>query len=103
VIGIIIRRILPDYDVLAPRSPRSGTTSDALDLETLHAIYSKACLEPMRAVLEGAAADRGVLFADASRVCRARGDPPLRPDGRSLVNVNTPEQITEAAAWSRHD
>ncbi len=41
-----------DYDLLVPRSPHPGSTRNALGIETLHAIYSKACLGPIRAMLE---------------------------------------------------
>jgi len=92
-----------DYDVLVPRSLHSGTTRNALNVESLHAIYSKACLEPMRATLESGRRQIAAFFSQV-RVAYVEPDETRRydPDGRSFVNVNTPEQMAEAAASLGH-
>lgn len=85
-----------DYDVLAPRSPTPGAARNNLDIEPLHAIYGKGCLGPMREALEGGRRQIAAFFP-AVRVAYlepaeiARHD----PDGRSFLNVNTPEQMAE--------
>jgi molybdopterin-guanine dinucleotide biosynthesis protein A len=89
-----------DYDVLVPRSLRPGTTRNALDVEPLHAIYSKACLAPMRVMLERGQRRIAALFTQV-RVAYVEPEETRRhdPDGRSFVNVNTAEQMAEATAW----
>jgi molybdenum cofactor guanylyltransferase len=89
-----------DYDALVPRALRPGTTRNALGVESLHAIYSKACLEPMRATLESGQRQITAFFPQV-RVAYVEPEETRRydPDGRSFVNVNTAEQIAEAAAW----
>jgi molybdenum cofactor guanylyltransferase len=92
-----------EYDVLAPRSLRPGTTRNTLDLEPLHAISSKACLEPMRAMLERGQRQVTAFFSQV-RVVYVEPEEIRHydPAGRSFVNVNTPEQLAEVAARS-HD
>jgi molybdopterin-guanine dinucleotide biosynthesis protein A len=87
-----------DYDVLVPRSLRPGTTRNALDVESLHAIYAKACLEPMRMALEGGRRQIATFFPQV-RVAYVEPEETTRydPAGRSFMNVNTPEQMAEAA------
>jgi molybdopterin-guanine dinucleotide biosynthesis protein A len=89
-----------DYDVLVPRSLEPGTTRNQLGVESLHAIYGKGCLEPMRATLESG---RRQIAAFFSHVRVAYFEPAetqrYDPHGRSFMNVNTPEQMAEAAAW----
>lgn len=89
-----------DYDVLAPRSLEPGATRNRLGLETLHAIYGKSCLAPMRAALEGGRRQIAAFFPEV-RVATIEPAETRRydPHGRSFVNVNTPEQAAEAAAW----
>ena len=86
-----------DYDALVPRSPDSGTTRNALDVEPLHAIYARACLAPMRATLESGRRQIAAFFPQV-RVAYVEPDEIRRydPAGRSFLNVNTPEQIAEA-------
>jgi molybdopterin-guanine dinucleotide biosynthesis protein A len=86
-----------DYDVLAPRSPQPGAARNALDVEPLHAIYARACLEPMRATLESGRRQIAAFFP-AVRVAYVEPDEIRRydPDGRSFLNINTPEQMAEA-------
>ncbi len=64
--------------------------------EPLHAMYSKACLEPMREKLEAGmlkiTAFYGrvaVRFVEREEIAR------FDPDGRSFVNVNTPDDLAE--------
>jgi len=87
-----------DYDVLVPRSLQPGSARNALDVEPLHAIYAKACLEPMRATLESGRRQIAAFFPPV-RVAYVEPDEARRydPSGRSFLNVNTPEQMAEAA------
>jgi molybdenum cofactor guanylyltransferase len=86
-----------DYDVLTPRSLQPGAARNALDVEPLHAIYAKACLEPMRATLESGRRQIAAFFP-AVRVAFVEPEETRRydPAGRSFMNVNTPEQMAEA-------
>ncbi len=78
-----------DYDVLVPRIENWQ--------EPLHAIYSKACLEPMRDLL-----DRKIMriysFFDKVRVRYVEEEEIKRfdPNLLSFFNVNTPEQLAKA-------
>jgi len=89
-----------DYDVLIPRSLRPGSTRNALDAESLHAIYSQACLEPMRATLESGRRQIAAFFPQV-RVAYVEPEETMRydPQGRSFLNLNTPEQLAEVTAW----
>jgi molybdenum cofactor guanylyltransferase len=89
-----------DYDVLVPRSPQPGKARNTLNVEPLHAIYSKNCLGPMRATLETGRRQIAVFFPEV-RVAYVEPDEITRydPHGRSLLNVNTPEQMAEAQQW----
>ncbi|MCD4685588.1 MAG: molybdenum cofactor guanylyltransferase [Anaerolineae bacterium] len=74
------------YDVIIPRVNDHP--------QGLHAVYSKACLEPIRAQLD---ADRlkVIGFHDAVRV-RYLDPPehaPLDPQGLSFLNINTPDEL----------
>jgi molybdopterin-guanine dinucleotide biosynthesis protein A len=79
-----------DYDVLIPRRADG-------ELETMHAIYSRACLEP---ITEQLAAGGGRVIAFFPRVrVRYLDESWLRrydPDLRSLDNLNTPEELAAA-------
>lgn len=62
------------------------------DYEPLHAVYTAACLEPIRAVLAAGGRNADVLSAVHARIL---DEPEVRrfdPDLRSFVNVNTPEE-----------
>jgi molybdenum cofactor guanylyltransferase len=87
-----------NYDVLVPRSLQPGVARNALDVEPLHAIYAKACREPMRATLESGRRQIAAFFP-AVRVAYVEPQETRRydPSGRSFLNVNTPEQMAEAA------
>ncbi len=85
-----------DYDLLVPRSPRPGAARNNLDVEPLHAIYSKACLEPMREALETGRRQIAAFFP-AVRVAYLEPEEIARhdPHGHSFLNVNTAEQMAE--------
>jgi molybdopterin-guanine dinucleotide biosynthesis protein A len=73
------------------------------ELQTLHAVYSKACLGPMERRLR-AGQLRVVGFFDEVRVLRVPGDA-LRglvdPD-LAFMNLNTPDDVARARAlWAR--
>jgi molybdopterin-guanine dinucleotide biosynthesis protein A len=89
-----------DYDVLVPRSLQPGQTRNALDVESLHAIYGQGCLEPMRASLEAHRRQIAAFFPQV-RVAYVEPEETLRhdPSGRAFLNLNTPEQLAAAAAW----
>jgi molybdopterin-guanine dinucleotide biosynthesis protein A len=89
-----------DYDLLVPRSIEPGSTRNQLGAESLHAIYGKGCLAPMRATLESGRRQIAAFFPQV-RVAFFEPDETRRydPAGRSFMNVNTPEQMAEAAAW----
>ena len=89
-----------NYDVLIPRSLHSGTTRNALDVEPLHAIYSKSCLEPIRVLLESGRRQIAAFFPQV-QVAYVEPEETQRydPSGRSLLNVNTPEQLAAALHW----
>jgi molybdopterin-guanine dinucleotide biosynthesis protein A len=89
-----------DYDVLIPRSLSAGTTRNSLDVEPLHAIYSKSCLEPMRMLLESGRRQIAAFFPQV-QVAYVEPQETRRydPSGRSLLNINTPEQLATAVHW----
>ncbi|MDQ6601332.1 MAG: molybdenum cofactor guanylyltransferase [Chloroflexota bacterium] len=90
--------VLPrTWDALVPYRPNEdGKTG----WEPLHAIYTRACLAPMRAAL-----DRGdrqaTAFFPAINVRPLTADAMRTHDplGRSTESVNTPEAWIEAAHW----
>ncbi|MBI3970389.1 MAG: molybdenum cofactor guanylyltransferase [Chloroflexi bacterium] len=84
-----------DYDVLVPVRDEP---------EPLHAVYSKACLEPMRRRLDagrlkiaGVFEDVRVRYVDAAIL--ASHD----PEGLSFFNINTPEDLTQARKVLRRE
>jgi molybdopterin-guanine dinucleotide biosynthesis protein A len=87
-----------DYDVLVPRSLQPGTARNTLDVEPLHAIYAKTCLDVMRATLESGRRQIAGFFP-AVLVAYVEPDETRQydPTGRAFMNVNTPEQMAEAA------
>lgn len=87
-----------DYDALIPRSPSPGAARNALDVEPLHAMYAKTCLDPMRDTLESGRRQIAAFFPRV-RVAYVEPEEIRRydPDGRSFLNVNTPEQMAEVA------
>jgi molybdenum cofactor guanylyltransferase len=78
-----------DADLVIPRTPRG--------FEPLCAVYSKACLEPIRArlarrALEASVVPEGVRVAEVGPEMLAAHD----PDGLLFVNVNTPHDYERA-------
>lgn len=86
-----------DYDVLVPRALEAGATRNQLGVESLHAIYGRACLAPMHAALAAGRRQIAVFFPQV-RVAYVEPDETRRydPTGRSFLNVNTPEQLAAA-------
>jgi molybdopterin-guanine dinucleotide biosynthesis protein A len=85
------------YDALVPRALDPDIPRNRLSVEPLHAVYSRACLAPLKAMLD-AGERRVVSFFDQVRVEVI--EPPelltLDPDGRSFMNINTPEDVVAA-------
>lgn len=85
------------WDALVPFLPNEDGKAG---WEPLHAIYTRACLTPMRAAL-----DRGerqaTAFFSAIRVepLTAEAMRPHDPDLRSTCSVNTPQAWAEAVRW----
>jgi len=85
------------WDALVPFHPNEA---DKAGWEPLHALYTRACLGPMRAAL-----DRGdrqaTAFFPAVHIRPLTADEmrPHDPTGRSTLSVNTPDAWTEAARW----
>ncbi len=80
-----------DADVVIPRV--------GAEYETLHALYTTACLRPMERALEGGRL-RVVSFFDDVRL-RTIEEDELRmvdPELRCFTNVNTPEELATALA-----
>jgi molybdopterin-guanine dinucleotide biosynthesis protein A len=78
------------FDVIAPRVADYP--------EGLHALYSRACLDPIRRRLEadqlkviGFHADVRVRYVDEAEW------KPFDPQGRSFRNINTPDELQQAA------
>jgi molybdopterin-guanine dinucleotide biosynthesis protein A len=62
--------------------------------EPLHAIYSKACLEPMREKLEAGMLKITAFYGRVSlRFVEREEIARFDPEGRSFVNVNTPDEL----------
>lgn len=88
--------LCPDHDVVIP---------DVLgELQTLHAIYSKACLEAIAARLEANRLRIVGFFPDVRvRTVSAAELQPFDPELRAFHNLNTPEDFAAAAERLRHD
>lgn len=84
-----------DYDVLAPRLD-TARARNRLGVESLHAIYSKSCLEPIRGQLE-AGNPQVIGFFPRVRVRIVEPEIIARfdPAGVAFRNVNTPEELEE--------
>jgi molybdopterin-guanine dinucleotide biosynthesis protein A len=81
-----------DYDVLAPRLGMRAR--NRLGVESLHAIYSRACLPPMQRQLE-AGNPQIIGFFDRVRVRFIEPQTIARfdPDGLAFQNINTPDDL----------
>ena len=80
----------PDYDAVVPRT--------GAEFEPLHAVYRRTCLDPIGQCL--AQGDRRVIsfFARVRlRVIEEAAWRALDPTGRSLVNLNTPADLSHWA------
>jgi molybdopterin-guanine dinucleotide biosynthesis protein A len=78
------------YDVVVPLNRESYPQS-------MHAVYGKACLEPIRRRLDAGRLKVIGFFPDV-RVREVAGDEIDRfdPDRLSFMNLNTPDDVTEA-------
>ena len=69
------------------------------DLETLHALYAKACLPAMERALAAGKLRVVSFFGDVRlRILQEAELRAVDPDLRSFTNVNTPEELAAAAA-----
>lgn len=73
-----------DADVVIPR--HGG------EYEPLHAVYTSACLDPIRRCIERQGRNIGFLPEVRVRVVEAEELRRFDPDLRSFVNINTPEE-----------
>ena len=83
-----------DYDVLVPRLAGASRARNRLGVESLHAIYSRACLEPIRRQLD-AGNPQVIGFFSEVRVHLVDPDTIAQfdPNGDSFRNVNTPDEL----------
>jgi len=83
-----------DYDVLVPRLADASRARNRLGVESLHAIYSRACLEPIRRQLD-AGNPQVIGFFSEVRVHLVDPDTIAQfdPNGDSFRNVNTPDEL----------
>ena len=70
--------------------------------EPLHAVYRDCAIEPLlSAVASGERSLRGALGRLTVRWMPEQEWRPIDPDGRSFLNVNTPEDLEQAVAWQK--
>lgn len=82
-----------DYDVLLPRVG-STRARNRLSVESLHAIYSRACAEPMRRQLEAGNPQVIGFFPEVRvRIIEPESVHPFDPEGIAFNNVNTPADL----------
>lgn len=83
-----------DYDVLVPRLAETGRARNRLGVESLHAIYSRACLAPMARQLN-TGNPQVIGFFDAVRVLLIEPATIAQfdPQGHAFRNVNTPDDL----------
>jgi molybdopterin-guanine dinucleotide biosynthesis protein A len=88
-----------DFDALVPRSPHVGVARNALNVEPLHAVYSKACLEPLRHTLEQGQR-RIIAFLERVHVVTIEPDElqMYDPYGHAFLNINTPDELAAVRA-----
>ena len=83
--------LAPGYDVVMPSINR--------EIEPLHAIYSRECLEPMRRQIDcGDLTIRHFLHHMKVRYVQENEFAALDPEGLSFFNVNTPADLKKAEA-----
>jgi molybdopterin-guanine dinucleotide biosynthesis protein A len=73
------------------------------DYEPLHAVYTRACLEPITRVLAADGRNADLLRAVRTAVLEADELRRFDPDLRSLVNLNTPEEYAAALRSAAHE
>ncbi len=89
------------YDVLIPRLGHAGKATDP-QVEPLHAIYGRPCLEPMRALLErGERRIIGFFPQVRVRYLEEAEWAALDPQGLSFRNINTPADLAAARRMVR--
>lgn len=91
LVGYMISQT-PGYDVVVPH-PEVG-------YEPLHALYHRRCAPAVRRALE--AGEMRVVSFYASLRIRCIGPVELAhhdPQGRSFFNINSPEDLAQAAEW----
>lgn len=83
-----------DYDVLVPRLADATQARNRLGVESLHAIYSRACLAPMAQQLD-AGNPQVIGFYDHVRVRYIESSlvAEFDPAGHAFRNVNTPADL----------
>lgn len=85
-----------DYDALVPRFARERARN-RLGVESLHAIYSRVCAEPIRRQLEQGNPQVIGFFREVRvRIIEHETLATFDPEGRSFRNINTPEELAEA-------
>ncbi len=87
--GTLLRWLIDQSDEYEAVVPQTGS-----EFEPLHAVYRRSCYQPIVQRLERG--ERRVIsfFADVRlRVVAEAEWRALDPDGRSLVNLNTPEDL----------
>ena len=84
------------YDVVVPLAPDGYPQS-------MHAVYRKTCLGPIRARID-AERLKVIGFFEDVRVRRVPMEEiaPIDPERLSFVNVNTPDDLAEAERLARH-
>lgn len=87
------------YDALVPRAAEAGKARNALNVEPLHAVYSRACLPALRETLD-AGKRRITDFLALVRVETIELEELQRFDqhGHAFLNVNTPEELARVQA-----
>lgn len=83
-----------DYDVLVPRLAEAGQARNRLGVESLHAIYSRACLAPIARQLDAGNPQVIGFFSEVTvRLIEPETIARLDPQGHAFRNVNTPEEL----------
>ena len=97
--------VLDDYDAVMPYTYRENPAdhnSDQITLQTLCAVYSKRCLPIIELMLKEselrvhALQERASIKCISPEVWQA-----FDPDGISFFNINTPEDLAQADAYTK--
>ncbi|HEX6288669.1 MAG TPA: molybdenum cofactor guanylyltransferase [Herpetosiphonaceae bacterium] len=82
-----------DYDVLVPRLAE-GRARNRLGVESLHAVYSRACLDPMARQLDAGNPQVIGFYADVRvRIVEPPTIAQFDPAGNAFRNVNMPQDL----------